>query len=186
MLPFFLSSAGCCLFSSSFLWVVSCFFHLFCWVVLLSFSLLWVVLFFPSSSVAWCCFPLHFLGSGASLLSSVGWRCFIFLHWEVLLFFLLLLSCAAWSPPSLGGVAVFPSPFGGAAFPSSGWGCFSTDLFCWVGLLGFPSFGWCCCFTFFCWVMQDSLCFVLWRGAEWCVCCVLCVVCVVCDVCVVE
>ena len=145
------------------------------WCCCFSFSFCDVLPFFLSS-VGWCClvflhqvvllfFPLQ-LGGAACFPPPLGGVAFRLLLWVELLCSSLRWGGAAWSPPSLGGVAFhlffevvllsFPS-FGSyyiqivmPSFPSSGWGCFFTLLFCWVVLLG--SFGWCCCFTFFCWV----------------------------------
>ena len=88
------------------LWVVLLFPLLFCWVVLLGFPF--------TRGVAVCRLFSPFAGAAfrASPLSSVGWRCLVFLLWVVLLFCSsLLLSGAAWFPPPLGGVVVFPSSF---------------------------------------------------------------------------
>ena len=127
---------------------------------------------FPSP-FAWCCLSSCLLLGGADWFTSIkvvllflvlpsvffGWSCFALLFGGVVLLGLLLGGAASPSPP-LSGVA------------------FSL-LFCWLVLLG--SFGWCCCFTFFYWVTQGSLCF-LWcvRASADCIvvmcCCVFCCV----------
>ena len=115
-------------------------FHLLCWVVLLGLLLPWRCFPFllrgAVSPVWWCSRPSPPLGSGAFLLSSVGWCCLVSSSsfWWFLLFFLLLL----------------------VLLPSSSFRCGSVlHLFCWVVLLGLLlSLEWCCCFSF-------SLCVVL-------------------------
>ena len=74
--------------------------------------------------------------------------------------FPLLLRGAAWSPPSFGGVAVFPSPIGWCCLPSPPLdGAALSSVFCGVVLLGFlPPFGRCCCCSFSCWVQNKTIC----------------------------
>ena len=89
-------------------------------MVLLGFFPLWVVLVFSFSADWWCCIPSPPLGGGAfpvllGLLffwwffavfpSSFGGVAFLRLLWVERRSPSLLLGDAAWSPPSLGGVA---------------------------------------------------------------------------------
>ena len=93
----------------------------------------------------WCCLRSPALGSGACLLSSVGWCCLV-------------------SSFLLGGVAVFPFPFGGVAFHRLLWvGLLFPPVFCCVVPLGllFP-FGWRCCFSFL--LFGGVVFLLLWVG----------------------
>ena len=108
--------------------------------------LLWVELFFPLSSVAWCRLVSSFCGwcccfSFSCLVvlssSSFGWDCF---------FPRLLLGGAAWSPPPFfSHVALFPSPVRWCCLPSPplGEAAFTLSSVRWCCLVS-SSFGWCC------------------------------------------
>ena len=131
--------------------------HVFCWVVLLGLLLVLVVLLFFLLLFSGAAFhPLHWVGRRSPCLllgwcclvsSFYGWSCCFPLSCSVVLLLVfgwccvspLLLSGAAWSPPSL---ALFSSPFT--------WCCLVSSLFGWSLLFGgaafIPSFG---CGSFF-------------------------------------
>ena len=128
----------CCFFlllfrGVAFFWV----FHIFRWVVLLGFLLLWVVLLF-SSPLAWSCFPSAPLGVGCvPPLSSDGWCCLVsFFCWWCCCFPFSFAWCCFSSP---GGAAFSPSC-------SVGWRCLVFSGCCCRFFCPFPlsSVGWCC------------------------------------------
>ena len=95
----------------------------------------------------WCCLPSPPLGSGACLLSSVRRCCLVSsFPWSGVVFFFVFLL--VWLSSS---------------FSSFRCGCV-LHLFCWVVLLGFLLFGWCCCFSISCLVVLPSFASFGWSG----------------------